>query len=524
WKWELSYNYGRTDATQRIEGEYITSRLRNAIGPSFIDPSNGPTCGTPSSPIFGCVPMNLLGGAGAISAAARDYAGFTGVEIGDTKQQTAVATAHGRIARLPGGGDIALAVTADFRRDSGNFTPDALIASGDTPANNPPAAHGEDQVFEAAAELAIVPIRDRDGTERLEIDLAARAFRYDSFDTGAVTSVRALVRPIRAITLRASRSGSFRAPTVTELFQNRVVDFPGGTDPCDAAFGPLAPQTAAECAREGVPANAMFGTTQQRAATAGNEFVQPETAIVTSAGAVLELPRRTGLSLSVDWWSVELTSAIQAPLIQTVFTNCYQRGIRSSCDLIHRKSSLGGAIDFVDLSFANLGGSSTSGVDAAINFDHRAPGLGDLHARLELQTLNSFDVDTGGGTVLHGLGNFDLGVHPVRKLEASAQWHNPGGLSAGFVFHFIDSFQECDGDNCQDPTSPSRTVDSYSKLDVFSTIALGRGLGDVVLTLGINNVLDQAPPTIYNSVAGNYDPATYDLLGRFAYARLTQTF
>ena len=46
----------------------------------------------------------------------------------------------------------------------------------------------------------------------------------------------------------------------------------------------------------------------------------------------------------------------------------------------------------------------------------------------------------------------------------------------------------------------------------------------MVLTLGINNVLDQAPPAIYNSVAGNYDPATYDLLGRFAYARLTQTF
>jgi outer membrane receptor protein involved in Fe transport len=51
WKWELSYNFGRTSATQENEGNLILSRLQEAIGPSFIDANNVPTCGTPTAPI-----------------------------------------------------------------------------------------------------------------------------------------------------------------------------------------------------------------------------------------------------------------------------------------------------------------------------------------------------------------------------------------------------------------------------------------------------------------------------------------
>ncbi|MEO7730292.1 MAG: TonB-dependent receptor plug domain-containing protein, partial [Kofleriaceae bacterium] len=47
WKWEVSYNYGRTDSVLKGEGNLILSHLAEAIGPSFIDGVTGkPTCGT----------------------------------------------------------------------------------------------------------------------------------------------------------------------------------------------------------------------------------------------------------------------------------------------------------------------------------------------------------------------------------------------------------------------------------------------------------------------------------------------
>ena len=107
----------------------------------------------------------------------------------------------------------------------------------------------------------------------------------------------------------------------------------------------------------------------------------------------------------------------------------------------------------------------------------------------------------------------------------SAAWKAPQGLSAGFNFHFIDSFQECESDNCNDPQNAQRTVDSYSKLDVFGSLTLGgRRTAETTLTVGVNNVFDRQPPVIYNGVAGNYDTSAYDMLGRFMYARLTQSF
>jgi iron complex outermembrane recepter protein len=40
----------------------------------------------------------------------------------------------------------------------------------------------------------------------------------------------------------------------------------------------------------------------------------------------------------------------------------------------------------------------------------------------------------------------------------------------------------------------------------------------------MNNVLDQDPPLIYSGFAGDSDSTTYDYMGRFVYARLSQQF
>ncbi|MBC7978266.1 MAG: TonB-dependent receptor [Myxococcales bacterium] len=522
WKWELSYNLGRSAATSESSGNLILSRLQNAIGPSFIDFNGRPTCGTPFAPILdGCVPMNILGASGSISPDAVAYTEFNGQSSGVDEQHTVLATAHGRVARLPNGGDISAAVTADFRKQSGSFTPDALISTGDTTGNFTAPIDGSFSVIEAAAEVQVVAARDRNGLERLELDLASRVFRYESF-AGVNTSARALLRPVRGLTLRTSYAASFREPTIPELFQAGADTFPSATDPCDTFLGPISPAAAAECERQGVPANADFGTFQQRVITRGNPDVDPETAMVLTAGAVVEPAGVPGLALSVNYWNIELRQQIQQASISTIFDNCYERGIQSFCDQVHRDPFQGGAIDFVDSPTTNIGSTLTSGVDVAVVYNHDARRAGKLRLRADAQRLLNFDVDTGSA-VLRGLDNYDLGVFPTLKANLSAAWQHPRGAGAGVNVQFVGGFLECDGNDCNGGEL-SRDVAPYTKVDLFGSYALGSARRQTLLTVGVNNVLDRDPSLIYIGFAGDSDASTYDYLGRFFYARLTQQF
>ena len=63
-----------TIAGRRAE---LLEAAANALGPSFMSSTGVPTCGTPSRPIPGCVPLNILGPAGSIDAAAASYVTFT---------------------------------------------------------------------------------------------------------------------------------------------------------------------------------------------------------------------------------------------------------------------------------------------------------------------------------------------------------------------------------------------------------------------------------------------------------------
>jgi outer membrane receptor protein involved in Fe transport len=45
--------------------------------------------------------------------------------------------------------------------------------------------------------------------------------------------------------------------------------------------------------------------------------------------------------------------------------------------------------------------------------------------------------------------------------------------------------------------------------------------GATTLTVGVNNLFNAAPPTIYNGNQDNTDPTAYDVTGRFVYGRIT---
>jgi iron complex outermembrane receptor protein len=525
-KWELAYDYGRNDTNVVSNGNLVKSRLANAVGPSFINASGVPTCGTPTQPIAGCVPMNVLGPAGSIDPTAAGYTSYTGVRTGFSEQQTASANVRGRLLTLPNNGDLSVSVGGDFRRESGGATPDPLTANGDTTGNASTPTKGSYNVVEGFGELSLVPVSHNEIADWLELNLAARGFRYSTFGSGVTWKAGVLFRTFNGISLRGTYSTAFRAPSVLELYQGKADGFPLTADPCDTkprgTTVMLDPMVAAQCAQQGVPSSAAFGTTQQRAVTGGNPELKAETAKVLTAGVVLEPPQIKGLSLTADYWKVDIAHAIQTLNATVILANCYNHGLQSFCDQIHRNPTLGYSIDFIQNTAQNIGGTATSGVDFALSYDHKLGALGRFREFAEAEYLLKYNLDNVT-QVLHGLGNYDLGARPRIKANFATMWQHPVGLGAGFNVRYVGPFKECDQNNCNGG-APSRSVGTWSKTDVYGNYLFKTPAGATTLSVGVNNVMNRNPPLIYIGFQADSDAATYDYMGRFVYMRMTQQF
>jgi iron complex outermembrane recepter protein len=538
WKWDLSFNFGRTQGTQQNSGNLIVSRLATALGPSYFDANGVARCGVDAdNTIAGCVPLNLLAGADA-KAVTKDmikYVTFTGVSSGYNRQQTLLGNLHGRLAKTPWGGDIALAVGADYRREGGGFTPDPLTSTGDTTGNASQPTDGSLNVKEGYAELSAVPVVGKGAVQWLEVNLAARAFDYNTFGSGVTWKVGGLFRTVGGLGLRGTYSTAFRAPGVAELYAGLADGFPQVEDPCDttppSSDGPvvLTPTVAAQCAKQNVPIDAAFGTAQQRSVSGGNPNLKQETAKVLTAGLVFEPPAVKGLAFTVDYFNVDITDAIQALGSSVILANCYNRGLDQFCANVKRDAANGYVIDFIDDAVKNVGGNATSGVDFSVAYDH-SHNFGRFRHSFEGTYLRNFDVDNTL-QVLHYKGNYDAGVYPDLKTNFTTTWAKDG-VSAGFNIRFVSSYDECDAGDCNSLATEdaatramlTRKVDANTTADIFAGYTTKTAAGVTSLSVGMNNVLDQDPPLIYTGFAGDSDSSTYDYMGRFVYARMSQQF
>ena len=94
-----------------------------------------------------------------------------------------------------------------------------------------------------------------------------------------------------------------------------------------------------------------------------------------------------------------------------------------------------------------------------------------------------------------------------------------------YNMRYIDGFTECEDDNCQnfensDPNDDPlfRKVDDYFQHDMQIAYGLNfDGAGQGQITFGIQNLLDEEPPRVYNGFISGTDTANYDYLGRYFY-------
>jgi iron complex outermembrane receptor protein len=342
---------------------------------------------------------------------------------------------QGSLMELPAG-ELRVAGGYQMRDNSAQFVPDILQsqdsfqdqAVGVYPTGYLDASTKVDDYY---VEALVPVINGLPGVQQLELELGARYSDYR--ETEAQTTWKALVNwEINDwARLRGGFNRATRAPNLGELFLNQQEIFTGGgvfSDPCgirsNSPYGAggttlwrdpiqttpteVAPFVAAGQTQAGANSTALIcqalmgPAATQNFYNAGNDVTQPgagggfawilqegnrnlqsETADSWTFGGVLRSPIDnawlSGLSLTVDWYKVEIEDAIMQYSLdfaqfrcygQTVVTNATEAAAQAAsagCKLMPRDQNNGAALS-TKVSYDNQATIETSGFDIGANW------------------------------------------------------------------------------------------------------------------------------------------------------------
>ncbi|WP_164155762.1 TonB-dependent receptor plug domain-containing protein [Sandarakinorhabdus rubra] len=415
-RYDVSYVYGRADATVKVSDNRVNDRYFAAID-AVVDPRNGQiTCrinlpgqttisGTNAELItdFGlpnyvgaplsfrpgeCVPLNILG-QGVRSDAAQQFVFVD--DIGSQRSQHHVLTAVlsgdlGFLFSLPGG-PIGFAVGAEYRHESTSAVTSAFQQAGyyDGGAQILPSS-GSFDVKEVFGEINVPLLADVPFAKNLSFGGAIRYSDYSTVGSTLTWKVDGTYAPIEDIAFRATYSNAVRAPNITELFSPLQGTFEFLDDPCDPTFIAEGTQfRAANCQAalqaagltpqqilDFSPATDAQQSTSQPGLVGGNPRLREETAKTWTAGVVLRPRFIPGLSITADWYDIKLTNAINTPDVNEVFKLCVDSPTLDNafCDSFERAPGTGFIQNFV-VSAQNVAAFTTSGLEVSLNYTLR---------------------------------------------------------------------------------------------------------------------------------------------------------
>ena len=566
WFWDASINYGRTYGTATSGGFLNTQRTGPGLGPGFID-SSGAHCGTAASPIDNCTPINLFGKPNTITPdMAAQLGAYNGTDLGVTQLFVVGANLSGELFKIASDRPAALAIGYEHRNEFGSFINNPILAAGwdsDTGSPGPSDTRGGFSVNEGYAELVVPLISHVPLAEDIEVQAAARAFRYNTFGSDWTYKLGARWSPVRDVTLRGTYSTAFRAPNILELYQGQTGGFfESSNDPCAAsgpASGPGATPLGQRCAAApgsaGGAAAANNGITvaQVNSVVGGNPALQPEKAKIGTVGAVFEPSMLRGFTLTLDYYNIKMNNLISAYGTQFIVNKCYGSGTAqdtSFCPLITRDGPTGAINRVIDTN-TNVGELLTTGLDLGAQYSLPTD-VGRFLLRFNGTYLLKYDYTDPSGLVIHGAGNYDgqgsvissgsTNMNPRVKFNAGVNY-SLAGFSAGLVGHFIGPLTECSPEgglvagantgpgfcyqHAKDPVTgveyPSHNVNAYATFDALLSYRLVSPVGGTTLALGVRNLANKAPPRLYDSFLTYADPS-YDFVGRYFYGRIEHRF
>lgn len=564
WNWSVGLDYGHTSTTFVTGGLPNLSVLNPGTGPSFLDPATGVvTCGVPGTPIAGCTPFNAFNLDSPESKAALAKAATPAISTNFSIEKVWHADVTGGVVDLPAG-TLQLAAGLQYRTEYTNAYVDPLLnINPDTGlcvlgSQCSAALTGGYNVKAGYAEAFIPVLKDLPFAKAVNVTIGDRYSRFSSF--GSTNDFKFAVewKPIDDLLLRGTMADVFRAPNIGEVFGAPSSDAPNiKSDPCDGYTGTPVNPACVNVKPDGTFVNKNVAEQSQLTTIlAGSSYagfpIKPEQGKTFDLGAVYSPSWLPGLSTSVDFWHLYLNDTIVSVGAQNVLNLC-SAGQTQYCKFIKRTASGPNqgqlASNFVEPT-GNLGSTSTGGIDFSANYKLPELAIGQFRVGLNTTYLKYYNQQTAPGTDANitytdaghyqqtgspasaacPLGNVDGCLFPRWRGTGTLDWQS-GGWSASYRLRYIGAFR-MGSENAIQATYPFGQGVSELYKDYGATLYSDVQIGYTIQPLntrvdfGVRNLADKKPPVFYanNTTNANTDPASFDLMGRYFWGRVTVTF
>jgi len=399
------------------------------------------------------------------------------------------------------GGDLAVAIGGEARRERNRFTPSALLLSDNI--NNDAAPEGGRATSDSRNVAALygevlVPF-----AKQWEAQLSARYDHYQEVGGAASPKIGLTYRPNAALLLRGSAGRGFRAPTMTELHRPTVYSSTA-TLP-DPVYCATVENNYADCADN-------WDTRRY-----SNTGLKPEKSRQFSLGAVFAAGRH--LSASLDYWNIKRTDLISEIGDDIILGNLAKYG-----GLVYRDED--GLIDYIELRKENRGAQLARGLDLAVTVRGVDTAIGRFGGRLNgTYVLSSKIQNAPGDAFVSNLNRFVTdGVVQRWRHTVSFDWDR-GPFSTSLQNTWSSGYEDQNtAINIDDGSVVAQNrVKSYSRWDLSGAWQVSAPLK---LRVGVQNMFDESPPysnQAYYFLSG-YDPSYTDPRGRRFYASANYTF
>ncbi len=532
WVWDVNYTLAKWEDSQRDEGRPNRPNIENMMDPTL--------CAAATN---GCPGVYNPFISDSMTEAQIAY-GFVGV---NTKEDSTLNSLQLNIAGDMGrfempGGSIGWALGYENRREEASSNPDGGAAIGAiafTPGNT---TAGEFEVDEVYGEVVMPLLAGAPMAEILTLEASARWTDVDFLDdSDSVYKVALEWAPISDIRLRGTYSEGFRAPNISELFLGVQQSAESYTDPCrNYGTSGTDANTVANCQADGLPPDFNLATFQATTLQGGNPDLEPETAETLTFGVVFTPSFLENLTVTVDYYDIEITDAIGTAPTSEVISACYASANFSdpSCDLIvgpafpgvdetplpsapARRNSNRQVSGILETE-ANLATYETSGVDFAFRYGFESP-VGYLDLSAVGTYLMDYDyLPFDGGEVIK-LAGFFGGDPAYGNPAAFAEWQVNYGVTltrddwgANLTARYMSETDDIDAA----PANLVNVADSITYLDIQGYY----NWNDITFTVGIRNVTDEDPPYITAYDDMNTLQFSYDTQGRYLYGRASISF
>jgi len=487
---------------------------------SVIDPATGQavcrslTAGSVNPQ--NCVPFNPFGFAQS-SQASRDFVSADVMRFDEITQDVFSATFvtdSSAYFSLPGG-PIGIASGFEYREETATTTTDALTQSDLTTNAATPDNFGEFDVTEFFTEISLPLIKDVPFVHELTIGGAFRTADYSHAGDADAWKLDFLFAPVESLRFRGTIGEAVRAPNISEAFDAQSPGFANINDPCDADNIGDDPDRAGNCAALGIPTGFQANDNVSiDILSGGNPDLISEEAESFTIGFILQPTGIPGLSLTLDYYDIEITDSIINVAAQDILDNCVDSssGLDAGfCSQVDR-DPITQDVSLVRSGFLNAAAFDTEGFE--LNVEYRdielesfgLPGTLDLSLLVNrVEELNEFEFQDRPDEI-------DVEVGEIGDPETQYRFnatYRLGDFNATWTSRFVDRSFLLDisptGD-IEEDQSPA-FVASLTTHDLTANYLINDTFS---VYGGIRNIFDDVP-------AGNINNAIYDLVGRRAF-------